>query len=400
MLAVNAVREFRVRPLRTVLTLAGIAVTTAMLADMLMLGRGIRRSFIELFQSPGYELRLAPKGTLPFDTEATVPAFATLRDSVERVPGVERVAPVLAAAISVERESSAEGPVQADAEGSVQALALGMDPDDQSLYRLTAGQTPARDHLLVDPEVKAALGLETGSGVQLVSAGGASAWGARLAARVSGTAEFVFAARGDLEVVMRLEDLQLLTSQSDQVSFAMIRVAEGYDADSVRAAIAAVASRVEIVAMAGMSERVDQRLSYFRQIALILGTVSLVVATLLVGTIAAVSVTERLGLIAAMRAIGVSRRRLVGGLVAESAALCAVGGAIGIVLSVVLAGYLESILSDFPGLPVAVRFFVVGADSLVTAFVLLLASGTIAGMIPALNATRLEVSAILHKEAP
>ena len=45
MLALNSIREFRTRPLRTLLTLAGVAVTTAMLADMLMLGRGITRSF-------------------------------------------------------------------------------------------------------------------------------------------------------------------------------------------------------------------------------------------------------------------------------------------------------------------------------------------------------------------
>ena len=38
MLALNSIREFRMRPLRTLLTLAGVAVTTAMLADMLMLG--------------------------------------------------------------------------------------------------------------------------------------------------------------------------------------------------------------------------------------------------------------------------------------------------------------------------------------------------------------------------
>jgi len=119
-----------------------------------------------------------------------------------------------------------------------------------------------------------------------------------------------------------------------------------------------------------------------------------------VGTLTAVSVSERLGLIAALGAIGVSRRRIVGGLVAESMALCVIGGGIGIALSVAVAGYLESILSDFPGLPVAVRFFVVTADSLVTAFILLLVAGTVAGLIPALHATRLEVASILHREAP
>ena len=108
-----------------------------MLADMLMLGRGITRSFGELLESRGYELRLTPKGTLPFDTEATVIGFATLRDSVASVAGVERVAPVLAASVTVEASD--------DSGRSVEALALGMDSGDQGLYRLTEGDmAPAR----------------------------------------------------------------------------------------------------------------------------------------------------------------------------------------------------------------------------------------------------------------
>lgn len=396
MLALNSIREFRTRPLRTVLTLAGVAVTTALLADMLMLGRGITQSFEELLESRGFELRLSPKGTLPFDTEATVSGFATLRDSLQGVAGVEHIAPVLAASVAVESAAGGAG----GSEPTVQALAYGMDPDDQSLYRLTEGETPGRGELVTDANVRGALGVETGAVVGLRPAGGTAPWGRRTAAQVSGAGEFIFAARGDFQVVMRLDDLQALSAQDDQVSFAMIRIGEGYDADSVRAAILATVDRVEIVTLASISQRLDARLSYFRQMALILGTVSLIVATLLVGTLTAVSVSERLGLIAALRAIGLSRRRIVGGLAVESVILCAIGGSVGIALSVVVAGYLESILSNFPGLPVAVRFFVVSTDSLVTAFTLLLVSGSVAGLIPALNATRLEVAAILHKEAP
>lgn len=396
MLARNSVREFRMRPLRTVLTVAGIAVTTAMLADMLMLGRGITQSFGELLESRGYELRLTPKGTLPFDTEATVGGFAGLRDTIDGIAGVERIAPVLATSVTAELGTAA-----GDSPGrSIQALALGMDPGDQSLYRLTEGTTPQPGEVLTDPSVRTALDADLGSVLRLRPAGGSGAWGRRTTASISGTGEFAFASRGDLQVVLRLDDLQALSAQHDQISFAMIRIRDGYDPESVQAAILEAVDRVEIVTLAGIGERLSTRLSYFRQTALILGTVSLFVATLLVGTLTAVSVSERLGLIAALRAIGLSRRQIVGGLAVESLVLCAIGGAVGVALSVVVAGYLESILSDFPGLPVAVRFFVVRADSLLVAFGLLIVSGGLAGLIPALNATRLEVASVLHKEAP
>ena len=398
-LARNSIRELRKRPLRTLLTVAGVAVSTAMLADMLMLGGGIEQSFAELLESRGYELRLTPRGTLPFDTEATVPGFAGLRDSVEAVDGVELVSPVLAASATVQElgagdEAGAEGPPD------VQVLALGMDPGDQSLYRLTGGASPGPGEVLTDPAVATALGAGPGHLVRLRMARGGEVWGRGDALRVSGIGEFVFASRGDRQVMLRLPDLQTLSEQEDRVSFAMVRIRAGSDPDSVRAAILARVDRVEIVTLGGIAERLSDRLAYFRQVALVLASLSLIVAVLLVGTIAAVSVSERLGLIAALRAIGLSRRRIVAGLIAETVALCVVGGGIGIALSVVVAEHLEAILSDLPGLPLAVRFFVVRAESLVTAFVLLVVAGAAAGLVPALNASRLEVAALFHKEEP
>ncbi|MBX9855022.1 MAG: hypothetical protein K2Y26_05835, partial [Gemmatimonadaceae bacterium] len=59
-------------PARTALAVAGIAVSSAMLLDMVMLASGMRLSFRELLDARGFQIRLSPKGTLPFDTEATV----------------------------------------------------------------------------------------------------------------------------------------------------------------------------------------------------------------------------------------------------------------------------------------------------------------------------------------
>ena len=55
------------------LSLAGIAVAAAMLLDMVMLSGGIDKSFGELLLGRGYQIRITPKGTLPFDTEASLP---------------------------------------------------------------------------------------------------------------------------------------------------------------------------------------------------------------------------------------------------------------------------------------------------------------------------------------
>jgi len=64
--------------LRTALSIAGIAVSAAMLLDMVMLSGGIEKSFAELLLAKGYQIRLTPKGTLPFDTDATLSGVQSL----------------------------------------------------------------------------------------------------------------------------------------------------------------------------------------------------------------------------------------------------------------------------------------------------------------------------------
>ena len=396
MLARSSVRELRLRPLRTVLTVAGVAVATAMLADMLMLGRGIQRSFGDLLESRGYELRVSPKGTLPFDTEATIQGWGTLGDSVAAVAGVERVAPVLAMSVGVEVEGGGAG----ETGDARRTLALGLDAGNRALHGVVEGDGPGAGEVLVDARLAEGMGVGAGDRLRLGSASEFGTWGRSASVRVSGTGDFVFATARDMPVALPLRDLQALAGMEDEVSFAMIRVGAGADPEVVRAGIAAVAGRVEIVTLAGISDALDERLSYFRQVAVILGSVSLFVAALLIGTITAVSVSERLGVIAAVRAIGVPRRRVVGDLAAESVVLAVVGGGIGIGLGVVVAGYLETILAGLPGLPAAVRFFVLEPGSLATAYGLVIASGAVAGLVPAMRATGREVTELLHREEP
>ena len=394
-LARNSIRELRHRPLRTLLTVAGVAVSTAMLADMLMLGVGIQQSFGDLLESRGYELRVSPKGTLPFDTEATIPGWGALQDSVGAVAGVERVAPVLAMSVTAE---VVEGGV--DSREARRTLALGLDPGNRALYGLVEGELPGTGEVLLDARLAEELGVGPDGRLRLATASGFAGWGRSATVRVSGTGDFVFATRRDMPVAMPMADLQALSGLDDEVSFAMVRMEGDADPEAVRAGIAAASQRVEVVTLAGIADELDERLSYFRQVSVVLGSVSLFVAALLIGTISAVSVSERLGVVAAVRAIGVGRSRVVGDLAAESITLAVIGGGIGIGLSVVVAGYLESILAGLPGLPAAVRFFVLQPASLVTAYALVIVSGAVAGLVPALHAAGREVTELLHREEP
>ncbi|MEA2764206.1 MAG: putative transport system permease protein, partial [Gemmatimonadaceae bacterium] len=144
---------------------------------------------------------------------------------------------------------------------------------------------------------------------------------------------------------------------------------------------------------------VDQRLSYFRQLAFILGAVSLFVGFLLVTTLVTVSVNERAGEIAVMRAIGVSRSHVVQQIVIEGVAISLVGAIIGLGLGLITARYLNSILSAFPGLPMAIDFFLFQPRAAWSAVGLLVASGILAGIYPAWRAGSLPIAESLRREA-
>jgi putative ABC transport system permease protein len=126
---------------------------------------------------------------------------------------------------------------------------------------------------------------------------------------------------------------------------------------------------------------------------------SLIVAVLLIATLLTIGVNERLGEIATLRAIGVSRATVVGQVLAEGTALTALGAALGILLGLVTARYLDAILTSFPGLPAAFSFFVPRAGTLSFAAIVLLVAGSLAGLYPAWLAARAPIAATLRAEA-
>src|SRR3982750_3510944 len=123
---------------RTLLAVLGVAVSAAMLLDMVMLSSGMRASFRDLLLSRGFQLRIAPKGTLPFDTDATIDNVSGILTLLKRNPQVETVSPVLGSTIHV--------PVHGRV---VSSATLGIDPKVQGDYELVAGSDPVSPDQLV-----------------------------------------------------------------------------------------------------------------------------------------------------------------------------------------------------------------------------------------------------------
>ena len=138
--------------------------------------------------------------------------------------------------------------------------------------------------------------------------------------------------------------------------------------------------------------------TYFRQISAVLTTVTVSFAMLLITVLLTVSVNQRLGEIAALRALGLSQRRVVADVLCESALIVGSGGLLSLPLGLALAAYLDAILKRMPGIPEQMHFFVFEPGALAIHLLLLAVTALAAAVYPMRIVARLPIAATLRNE--
>ncbi len=388
-------RSLRRHRLRTALSLVGIAVAAAMLLDMVMLSGGIDESFTDLLLRRGYQVRLTPKGTLPFDTEATMTGATGIVAALRRDPAVEAAGGVLGTSL-----------YGRSADSLVTLFGYGIEPEAQSLSQLVSGQDlmpgDTTGVVLSEPAARM-LGTGIGDTVTLVGRLDPQTVTASVGRRlvVRGTVRWLYDYRGQASVGTLLAVMQRLAHQpsADRASIILVKARDDAAVPALVARLRARFPLLEVSSVADLVAHFRARLVYFRQLSYVLGGMSLVVTVLLIGTLLTITVNERLGEIATLRAIGVSRATVVGQTLAEGMALTVVGAGLGVLLGLVTAEYLDAILTSFPGLPADFSFFVPRADTVSFAGVVLVVTGSLAGLYPAWLASRAPIAATLRAEA-
>lgn len=389
--------------LRTVFSVAALAVAVALLADMLMLSIGMEKTFQRVLSSVGYEVRVCPAGTLPFGTDAVIPGSARVARALTDDPRVDRVLRVLGTTLYVD---------------SIPVFAMGIDGARQSLYSIVEGvdidHTPASPRVPVVMNANAALALAVGVGDTLSLAAGprgatmAFANGAQ--AVVTGIIEIAFDLPRQRTVIAPLGTVQRLRPETDDAASFVLAKLRAVDADDslapapagtqrdVAADIEAAFPGLSAYSMDALMEALQRQLAYFKQFATILSTISLFITVLLIAVLLTIGVGERRGEIAALRSMGFGRGSIQRMILAESVVLLAMGAAIGAGLGWFLAGHLDRILTQSPSLPDGYRFFVPAWREIALAVIVSGAAGIGAALFPALQAARVDIPKTLHEE--
>src|SRR5881392_2529739 len=198
-----------------------------MLLDMVMLATGMRESFRQLLVSRGFDIRLAPKGTLPFDTDATIPSVGAITTVLRSNPDIREISPVLGSSIHISVGAR-----------DVSASVLGIDPSVQGDYELVSGQdalTPesmvANDSLIrrLGARLGDTLNVATGYDPQTRSYSG------QRQLVLTGRVRFIYGATEQSSAAVRRETLEEMSEgRQDRASLFMIRVRNGTDPDRVR----------------------------------------------------------------------------------------------------------------------------------------------------------------------
>jgi putative ABC transport system permease protein len=390
-----AVKALVRQRLRTVLAITGIAISAAMLLDMVMLSGGIEKSFAELLLARGYQIRLTPRGTLPFDTEATLDRVGSIVQRLRLDSAIVSAGAVLGTSLYGRTGDSL-----------VTLVGYGIQPEAQGVYQVQGGRdlTPSDTlGVLLSAPAAGLLGAAVGDTVSLVGRldPQVATAGVNRHLVVRGIVRWVYDYRGQPSVGTILPVMQALASgrPDDRASLLLVKVRDDTAASTVAARLREEFPRLEVYSVADLVKYFKQRLVYFRQLSYILATMSLIVTVLLITTLLTITVNERLGEIATLRAIGIARATVVRQVFIEGTVITVVGAGLGILLGLGTARYLDSILTSFPGLPSAFSFFVPRRESLTSAALVLLVTGSLAGLYPAWLAARAPIAATLRSEA-
>ena len=394
MMARVAFRNVMRHRLRTVFTVLALSIAVALLADMLMLSRGMEKTFYRVLASVGYEVRVCPRGTLPFTTDAVIDESSRVVSAVSADARVERTLSVLGTTLHVD---------------SLPLFALGIDGERQSLYRVVEGRDlVSGGDILLNRNAASAFRVTIGDTLQLSgdASGTTLAFSTRAVARVSGIIDIPFDLPNQRTAILPLTTVQEIRNQPGTVSFVLAKL-KGSDEEpfvpldeqrTVAAALAGEFPDLSVYAMDELLGALQRQLAYFKQFALILSTISLLVTFLLVAVVLTIGVGERRGEIAALRSMGFRRRSIQSMILSESALLLAMSAVFGSVLGWFLAGYLDHILTQSPSLPAGYRFFIPAWREVLMAIALSGAAGIIAATLPALAAARIDITRTLHEE--
>lgn len=391
---VFALRGLVRQPARTALGVLGIAGIGALLLDMLLLSRGLAVSLKTLLDTAGFDVRVRAVGDMVPVGGPKIPHASAAVAAISSLPEVDEVIPF-----------SLGSATARDPNGRLLDVHLvGVEPRRRRTWTLVAGKDLDEypQSLLVNRSLARALGASPGAFVTLRgTCSGESVALPTIPLRISGIVDVPFDEALALTALARTADFRRVcgSEERDEADLLVVASREGHTTESAVRSIERVRPDLHAFSNEELVERFQQAgFSYFRQISVVLSTVTLFFGFLLVTVLLTVSVNQRFAEIATLRALGFSKKRVVLDVLCQAALLVATGGVLSLPLGLGLSVWFDGILRAMPGIPMRLHFFVFEPRALILHAVLLTATAVGAAFYPMRLVARLNIAGTLRSE--
>jgi putative ABC transport system permease protein len=367
---------------------------------MLMLSRGLVVSMEQLLAGVGFDIRVSATQATPLtgppitNMAATVAALAAL-------PEIEDVVPLRIgeAQVDIGRRSRGVRLIGADVTARRPwTLVDGHDLTMDGRSTMDDGRSP----ILVNRNLAQRLALRPGSTVTLRGACTTHSSVPPVVFHVKGIVEFPFDQARQLTAITGLEDFARTCGDAaqDEADMLMIASRQGEGPAVGVEAIRRVRPDMAAVTNEELVARFQQvEFSYFRQISIVLATITMFFGLLLITVLLSVSTNQRLGEIAALRALGFSQKRMVSDVLWRSALLVGAGGLVALPIGLALSLWLDELLQTMPGIPANLRFFVFEPRALIVYVALLAVTMAVAAVYPMWTVSRLPIVSTLRADS-
>lgn len=364
-------RNLRARPVRSVLTLLGIIVSTASMVLFLSFGEGLRRALGSELSNVGPAILVLPEGVEAFSAgyPELKPEVVSQLEQVKNDLGITQLIPYVVLT---------RGGFDPQSTFVFQGLPNGLSP--KNLYPNLAVQegtlTPSSKGAIVGNRVADRSKLSMGKTL-------------RLSPQVSLKVEGILKPSGGLSdsVIYVPSEAVHQTLSTQNYTAVAVSIAQGRKAEEIAKAIkeripgTSAQTTGDVLQFAERAVRISDLVRFG------ISLVALIVGGLLVANTVMMSVYERIREFGLMRALGAKRNFIFGLVLLEALLLGVIGGLLGLLVGQAASGLVNWYTGREVGIPLSAITFRLGSFALLVAIVL----GLLAGFLPARTASRLKV---------
>ncbi len=392
-------RGFMQRKLRVLLTGIAIALGVALMAGTYVLTDTINRSFAGIFQSAnrGHDVVITPNK--PFGSKR-VPISPITEGTLAQVRGTAGVAEASGSIFSVGTLLNVDG--KRLSTGGAPAFVVSVVPKRFESFAAVRGRFPVgAAEVAIDEATAQRAGLKIGQQMLVAGSapagrytivgitrfgGGQSFGGASAALLTLGEAQRVAGEPGRYDQI----DVAAESNPAHPVTPSELR-------DRIRAVLPeSVVVRTGAQQAATESSELEESLSFLRTFLLVFAYVALVVGAFIIFNTFSITIAQRTRELGLLRTLGASRPQVLRSVVYEGLMLGVIGAVLGLLGGIALAPALDQLFKSF-GADLPDSGTVVQTRTIVVSLLVGIGVTVIAGLAPALRATRVPPLAAMRE---